>query len=368
VATRITTRATRDTRRATGRKSSSACLCGCEHRAVRVRAEGQIGNESCHREAEPRPEDQDETWSGVAIRDNAQPEASLQEARGWIDDGRDGIRSTADDVEHARRFLVLTGSYQLLMRDRRQQWMRRTRTSTCRCVLSAIGRLAGRSRARRNHGGYSRLRDGEPTLSCTATIGTGPGEGRVVRPHSHRFEGDCTGGYERHHQTAGGRQAIRVHSGERRERVLLFTTRPAPRRPSTRFVKGRRSRSSVDRAVRDKPLPCRRRRAGQGSRSCGWFAPPTMAQGAARSREPRHRALTWREVRSHRSREAIPVRGAGADRRRRPIPATHYVPASRSLVQCDVVARDRVHDISTAVILERRRPDLHTTVVVLTPV
>jgi hypothetical protein len=59
---------------------------------------------------EPRPEGKkakdDEKWSSGAIRENAQAVASLQEGRGWIDDGQDAIRTTADVVEHSRRFLV----------------------------------------------------------------------------------------------------------------------------------------------------------------------------------------------------------------------------------------------------------------------
>jgi hypothetical protein len=58
---------------------------------------------------ERRPEGKkarDEKGSRAAIRDHAQAEASLQEMRGLIDDGQDAIRTTADVVEQARRFLV----------------------------------------------------------------------------------------------------------------------------------------------------------------------------------------------------------------------------------------------------------------------
>jgi hypothetical protein len=61
---------------------------------------------NCSTGLEPRPKGRDEIWASAAIRDHAQAKASLQQARGWIDDGQKAIRSTTDVVEHARRFLV----------------------------------------------------------------------------------------------------------------------------------------------------------------------------------------------------------------------------------------------------------------------
>jgi hypothetical protein len=69
-------------------------------RAAR-RYKGTMMRRSTSTCTEPRPEGKKAT-----IRDHAQAEASLQEVRGWIDDGQDAIRTTADVVEHARRFLV----------------------------------------------------------------------------------------------------------------------------------------------------------------------------------------------------------------------------------------------------------------------